>query len=226
MRQQTRVTYDGIAWAFVWAGFPLAGAGVGWLLRAVAGWVAGLAWAPLQGPFRLVASIREPYGTLAAVGVGALLGLGVALLATLEVLVLVIDDDAVALRRGGVERARFGRPAVRGVFIDLKHLVLLGADGAELDRQECDLDVERVRAAFERHGYRWLPGDPHAAHYRRWVDGDPDLTGPAGALLRARQRAVDRGEDRDRDEFRAELARLGVVVRDEGKRQYWRSQGQ
>ncbi|PSK63604.1 hypothetical protein B0E53_04446 [Micromonospora sp. MH33] len=41
-------------------------------------------------------------------------------------------------------------------------------------------------------------------------------------MLRARQRAVDAGRGGEAAELRGELARLGVVVRDEGKRQYWR----
>lgn len=43
--------------ALVSVGFPLLGAAVVWGLKSIAGWVAGLSWAPMQGPFRLVSSI-------------------------------------------------------------------------------------------------------------------------------------------------------------------------
>nr|WP_258545163.1 hypothetical protein [Micromonospora provocatoris] len=63
---------------------------------------------------------------------------------------------------------------------------------------------------------------PHRDAYRRWVEGLPGLPPGADALLRARQRALDGGHDGEARELHGELARLGVVVRDEGKRQYWR----
>ena len=44
----------------------------------------------------------------------------------------------------------------------------------------------------------------------------------ADALLVARQRVLEKGDRRDVAELRVELARLGVAVRDEGRRQYWR----
>jgi hypothetical protein len=41
--------------AVVWASFPLVGAGAAWLVKALAGWIAELPWAPFQGPFELIA---------------------------------------------------------------------------------------------------------------------------------------------------------------------------
>jgi hypothetical protein len=58
--------------------FPVLGAGLIWLLKAAAGWVASLAWTPFHGLFKLIASIPEPQATLGALGIGALLGLVVA----------------------------------------------------------------------------------------------------------------------------------------------------
>ncbi|WP_420708742.1 CysS/YqeB C-terminal domain-containing protein [Streptomyces sp. NRRL S-1813] len=49
----------------------------------------------------------------------------------------------------------------------------------------------------------------------------------ANAFLKARQGALEKKgpSDDDTRELRAELARLGVVVRDEKGRQYWRTCG-
>ncbi|WP_442930243.1 CysS/YqeB C-terminal domain-containing protein [Micromonospora sp. LH3U1] len=44
----------------------------------------------------------------------------------------------------------------------------------------------------------------------------------ADALLRARERAVRRDRRDDARELRRELGLIGVVLRDEDKRQYWR----
>ncbi|MFJ7078113.1 hypothetical protein [Streptomyces sp. NPDC098781] len=51
----------------------------------------------------------------------------------------------------------------------------------------------------------------------------PGLPEGADALMRARAAARERdGGADDSRELRGELLKLGVVVRDEGKRQYWR----
>jgi hypothetical protein len=56
------------------------------------------------------------------------------------------------------------------------------------------------------------------------VESDPDLPQAADAFLRARARALKDDKTDDVAELRDELARLGVVVRDEKKKQYWRAQ--
>jgi len=55
------------------------------------------------------------------------------------------------------------------------------------------------------------------------VEDLPGLPEGAGALLRARAQALEKRKDREVAELRRELGRLGVVVRDEKRRQYWRT---
>lgn len=212
-------------WALIWIVFPALGAAVGLMLQASAGWVAGLTWAPLQGPFRLVASIDEPYATVGSLAVGAAAGLALAVMAAQDTLTVTVCADVAGLRRGDQPAREFTRSAVVGVFADAKHLVLLGSGAVELARERHDLDGAAVRDAFTAHGWPWLPADPHAAEYRRWVPGDPGLPPGADALLAARAIAVAKGDGGDMAELRGELARLAVVVRDERKRQYWRRSG-
>ncbi|WP_239123652.1 YqeB family protein [Rhizocola hellebori] len=223
MREETTVSYSRAEWALIWLGFPLIGAGAGWGLQAAAGWVAGLAWAPFQGPFKLVASIDQPWATIGALALGAIAGVVVALLAAADVLQVRVGGDTVAVSRGGKPAREFPRASVTGVFQDAKHLVLLGEGTAELLREKHDLTEARLRQAFTAHGWPWLPdGDPWAGQYRRFVDDDPDLPPAANALLKARAVAVSKDDGHDLAELRQELTKLGVVVRDEKKRQYWR----
>ncbi|MFC4018871.1 hypothetical protein ACFOW4_13090 [Micromonospora sp. GCM10011542] len=210
--------------AVLWGGFPLLGAGAGWLLTATAGWVAELPWAPVQELFELLDRLPEPQATAGTVLVGTLAGLVVAGLGTAERLVVTVDAARVELRRGGREQ-EFGRAEARGVFADGKELVLLDADGAELVRESSDLPADRLAAAFRSHGWAWTDGDPHRAAYRLWVPGLPGLPAGADALLRPRQRAVEKDRRDDARELRRELGRIGVVVRDEARRQYWRPSG-
>lgn len=228
---ETTVAEPTWARALVWIGFPLLGAGAGWLLKAMAGWVASLPWAPFQGPFtlvdRLVASFGEPQATIGALSVGAVAGLVLSFVAAEERLTVSVSGDRTSIARGEASRA-IERRSVGAVFLDGKELVVLGRAGEELAREASDLGADRLRAAFLTHGYPWrADGDPYKNEYRLWVEETPGLPAGANALLKARARALGKGDDGKGDaaELRAELARLGIVVRQEDRRQYWRRGG-
>ncbi|MEU5692684.1 hypothetical protein [Actinosynnema sp. NPDC020468] len=217
----TSVAEPGWQVGLVWTAFPVLGAALVYGVKAAAGWVAGLAWAPAQGLFRLISTIPEPAATLGAVGLGLAGGLVISFIAAAERLRVEVADEQVVLDRGGQETG-YDRTAISGVFLDGKKLVLLGLDSAELAREGSDLDAGALSDAFQSHGYPWLPEDPHRDEYRRWVRGIPELPAGADALLHARAEALRKGEEEDVALLRAELARLGVVVREEKKRQFWR----
>ncbi|MBN6039941.1 hypothetical protein [Amycolatopsis sp. 195334CR] len=206
-----------------WLLCPLLGAALLWGLKLAAGWVATLTWFPFQGPFELVASIPEPAATLGALGIGAVGGLVLAFLGELDLLSLELDATGVVLTRGG-ESQRFERAAVGAVFFDGGKLVLVGTAGDELARESSDLPKQRVRAAFEQHGFPWhADGDPYREDYRLWVEGTPELSDRANALLRARKEALTKDQGDEVKELRRELVKAGVFVREEKKRQYWRT---
>ncbi len=207
----------------VWTGFPVIGAAAGWLLKSIAGWVAGLQWAPLQGPFKLIASIKEPHATIGALAIGALIGLVVSFLAAAESMSVALSGDSVELNRKWKDPKEFHRSKIAAVFLDGKYLVLLGKNTEELAREKSDLEGTALRPAFEKHGYRWLDADPHAAEFRRWIEDDPSVPGAANAVLKARAKAISKDREDDASELREELAKIGIVVRDEKKKQYWRA---
>ena len=198
------------------------GAGIGWLVTLLADWLVTLSWAPLQRPAELLTSVPEPWLTIGGVGVGALLGLVVGFIAVHESLSVSVSPGRVVL---GVRDAtqEFGRDEIGLAARDGKQLVLLGPDGMEIAREHSGLSWTRVAEAFAQHGYRWADEDPHREEFRRWVPGMPGLPDGADALLRAREVARKKEEgSEDARELRGELLRLGVVVRDEKQRQYWR----
>jgi hypothetical protein len=209
------------AWSTVcvYVVFALAGAGAGRLIGFLADWLVGLPSAPLRGPSELVASIPP----LVLPAAGAVAGLALGLVAQHEQLVIRLSDERVVLTRKGRDR-EFPHGAVTLVFQDGKDLVLLGRDGGELTRQECDLKAGHVAGAFTGHGYAWAQTDPHKDEFRRWVPDTPGLPEGANAVLKARQESLEKNgpSDDDVQELREELARLGVVVRDDKRRQYWR----
>ncbi|WP_144118605.1 YqeB family protein [Catellatospora sichuanensis] len=207
-----------IAW-----GFPIAGMAVGWLLKAAAGWIAGLSWAPLQGPFKLIAQIPEPWATVGALALGLVAGLLLVLTAIGERLTVTVRDDAAVLARVDGPSHTVGRSVVAAVFVDGKQLVLQGADGWEHARESSDLRSAELRAAFTAHGYPWRDdGDPHRHLFRLWVPDLPGLPEGANALLAARAKALSKRAEAESAVLREELRRLGVLVREEQRRQYWR----
>ena len=202
-----------------WLGCPLLAAGAGWLVKEAAERVVTIPWLPVPGPVALAASI--PHGTPAAIVLGALAGLAFAFLWARERLSVTVSGEAVALKRDGTSR-EFAGTDVGAVFQDRKELVLLASGGNELAREESDLPHRRLREAFRAHAYAWCPeGDPHATKYQLWVPDAPELSSGADAVLKARERAL-RDDEKEATVLRAELIKLGIVVRDEDKRQYWR----
>ncbi|MFC8145470.1 hypothetical protein ACFUKV_27550 [Streptomyces paradoxus] len=209
------------AWAIVL--FCVAcGAVGGALLPLLARWLLTLPWAPLEGPAELLTSVPEPALTLGTIAVGVLGGLLLGFTAVHESLSVRVCDTHVtlAVRDGSQE---FTREESSVFFRDGKQLVLLGPDSLELAREHCGLNWQRLADALAEHGYEWAEEDPYRAEFRRWVPGTPGLLPGADALLRARAQARKHDDDaQDARELRDELLRLGVVVRDEEKRQYWR----
>ncbi|MGP4044713.1 YqeB family protein [Streptomyces sp. 2A115] len=198
------------------------GAVVGLLVPVLADWLVTLRWAPLKGPAKLLTSIPEPGLTIGAVVVGGLLGLLVGLIAVHESLTARISDSRVVLTIRD-EDQEFPHDAIALAFRDGKQLVLLAPNSMEIAREHCGLPWRRLADAFTEHGYSWADEDPHRDEFRRWVPETPGLPDGANALLRARAQTLKKDDDAaDARELRAELMRLGVVVRDENGRQYWR----
>lgn len=217
-----RITEHASVTLIRWAGLPLAGALVGLLLKLLVGWLVTLPWVPFRGPLELVDSIPAPWATLGALGIGLIGGLVLGLIAHGERLAVTVSPDQVRLD-GDEYTATFERVDVAAVFVDRSQLVLLGADTGELARRPSELDAGELAAAFTRHGFPWRDADPHTGEYRRWVPDMEGLPPGANALLTARAKDITSG---DAKELRTELVRLGVVVRDEKRKQYWRLVGE
>ncbi len=200
-------------------------AGVGWLLDPLANWLVSLKWAPMQGPAELLVSVPEPWLTVSLIGLGALAGAALIFFDSLEQVSVTVSGEWVVLKRAGHLR-KIAREQVGHVFREKDRLVLLGLQGEEIAREKCDLNARRLAAAFTRHGYTWVDGDPYEDEFRIWFPQTPELPDLANALLAARAKAMESSDSGDSvKELRRELARIGIVVRDKGRQQYWRGPG-
>jgi hypothetical protein len=207
--------------AAAWLLLPAAGAGAGWLLDRAADWAARVPLPVLRGPMRLIADLPEPQATIGALALGAVAGLVLAFFVDQESLTVRLSGAEVELRRPGTVRV-LPRADVAVAFREGDRLVLLGRTGRELAREPSHLSAKRLGPAFAAHGIPWSDRDPYADAYRRWVPGLPDVPPAAEALFAARQKALAGGDQGEAADLRTELARLGYVVRDDHKRQYWR----
>lgn len=203
-------------------GLPVLGGVLGLLVALLTHWVAGLPWAPFQGAFTAVASLPQPLGTIAIVVFGVIAGAGFASFTAAERLTATITPEQVELQRGRREARTVDGRQVRAAFVDGGMLVLLDERGDELAREATRIPAMTLRLAFEKHGYRWLQGDPHASDYREWDEDDAELGVRAHGLLRTRRQALAKRHAAEAAQLRDELARQGVLVRDEKRRQYWR----
>jgi hypothetical protein len=205
----------------VWTGLPAAGAGLGWVIHLLPGWIVRIPFVPMRGPFKLAARLPEPEATVGALLLGAVGGLVLAFLVDRESMTVRMSRTEVTLARPGTTRT-VPRADVVVAYRDGDQLVLLGRTGRELAREPSHLTERRLAPLF---GAAWSARDPYADAYRRWVPNLPDVPAEPAALFAARQQALDRGDTDDAKELRDELARLGYVVRDERKKQHFRRTG-
>ncbi len=209
--------------AFLWIVFPLAGAAAGWLIAKLPGWAEGKPL-PFSGVLEVIYEHSGTWLTVSMIVLGIVGGVFVTLSAYDEVVRVTISDADVEVAVSDNTKS-FRRDQVDAVFIEDKSLILLARDTSELVHQKTDHKSATLKTAFEAHGYPWHDSDPHERDFARWVDGVPGLSEHANAILRARQVALDDGKASDIVELHGEATKLGVVIRDVKKRQYWRVAG-
>ncbi|MFC3520771.1 hypothetical protein ACFPZ0_04650 [Streptomonospora nanhaiensis] len=206
----------------MWGLLPVVGGALGALLKPLSDWALSLPWFPFEGPMRLVTSIPDTPATIGGTVVGVIAGLVLAMIGEHEAGTVAVTDEEVTVTANGRTRTA-PRERVSAVFKDGKRLVLLDPRGGELASGVVDLKPHRLAQAFRAHGYPWRgDGDPHAGDFRRWVPGLPELPAGAHALLAARAKALEKDQSSDAEDLREELSTLGVVVRDDRNRQYFR----
>lgn len=201
------------------------GAGLGWLVRLLSGWAATVDGMPFRDWISIIASMKEPYATVGCVVVGAGAGAFCVRLVMRGSVALSVTGKRIIWKAGGKPR-KFERAEVGAVFFDGDDLILLGPAGEELTRADSNMEHDVVAATMTKYGYPWSDADPYLDDYRRWVDDMPGLSLAVNALMKARQKALQENESDSAAELRADLAKLGVVIRETDDRQFYRLVGE
>lgn len=205
----------------VWLLLPAIGLGMGLLVSRIPGWVAALPWFPNQSRIAELADVVGFRTALVLGVIGLLAGVFLALVSYDAITSAFITPQRIDLTVDGHSRT-FRRHTVQDIFREDGQLVILDTKGAELLRYKSELDVGRLREALHANGYVWRDADPYEDAYARWADGSTGLSQDEHALLRVRREALASGDSSDQVELREELASCGIVIRDRGKKQYWR----
>ncbi|RBM20662.1 DUF308 domain-containing protein [Streptomyces sp. PT12] len=203
-------------------GAPVLATPLGFALPSITDWADDRPWLPLPGPLAAIAELEGRWVALALGGAGLVLGLLGGLLLVHQCLRVTLSDKDIRVDKGDRSR-RIPRADVGAAFVDGKRLVILDPETRELIREEFEGKRSTLAEGFRAHGYPWhQDGDPHADLYRRWVPDTPDIPPAANALLKARESALKKKHKDDITELHTEIQKLGIVIRDEPPKQYWR----
>lgn len=149
--QQSTIGISAAASALVLA-LTTAGAGLGWVLPALTGWLLALPWVPLQGPLSLLDRLVDAgpgwVAVLVAAVVGVLAGLGILGQCTS----VVVTSREIVLREGS-ERRRWARSQVHEVVLEGHHLSLRDERDADLVRTAVDGSIPTLAGALRQHGW-------------------------------------------------------------------------
>jgi len=200
---------------------PILGAVLGWFAPIIAEWLIRLPFIPFKEALEWMLTWDGYWVPIIAMGIGLIAGIIFTSYAFLETLKITISDEEVKLEVKG-QVATLNKQDISAIFMEGKHLTILGADGVELYREESEPKKDVVAEAFAHHNYPWVDKDPFENQYLRWVENYPDFPSHVNTLLSAREKAFKNDEAAEAEVLRRDLAKLGVVIRDEDKRQYVR----
>lgn len=221
MNQETIVGLSKIEKTLYWIIPPVLGAVLGWFLPVIADWVLTIPIVPFKGPLEFITSLNSFWVSIIAAVIGSVAGLFFSQYILTEILQVFISDQNVKLLFKEKEEV-IEKKDISAVYLENKDLVVLGHDDTELYRERIESKKMFVESAFKHHGYKWADEDPFKNKYQRWVADHPDFPSHINTLLLARERAILDNKHEEAKILRKDLAKLGVVIQDEDKRQYVR----
>lgn len=200
---------------------PILGVLLGWFIVIISGWLIKVPFIPLKEILEWISTLSGIWVSIIGAVIGGIVGIIFTLYAFHESLKITVSNSDVKLEIK--EKAEtIAKKDISAIFMEQKYVIILGNNGVELYRGQTDSKREYVEDTFEHYGFPWVDKDPFENQYLRWVTDYPEFPSHVNALLSARERALENNESEEAKILRNDLARSGVVIRDENKHQYVR----
>ena len=194
---------------------------IGWFVPIIANWILKLPVVPMEKLILLITFFNSLWVSSIATVIGTIAGLLLGFIILNESLEVTISYNNLHLKCG--EKINLmDTTDTLAIYIENKHLIILGQKSNELYREVIEVKKDTVREAFNKHQYPWYETDPFSSEYERWALGHTDFPEKINVLLYARDRALKEKKKADAKYLREDLAQLGAVIRDERNGQYVR----
>ncbi|WP_026908118.1 YqeB family protein [Paucisalibacillus globulus] len=194
---------------------------IGWFIPVIADWLLNLPVVPWEKLIEFIASLNSLWISIVASIIGIIAGILLTLIIFEESLEVTITYENLLLKLGD-KVDTLDKKDISTIYIENKQLIILGKNSNELYREVFETKIDTVRETFRNYQYPWKEKDPFEKEYQRWVLGHPDFPEKVNALLYAREHALKEDKKKDAKYLREDLAKLGVVIRDERNSQYVR----
>lgn len=194
---------------------------IGWFIPVIADWLLNLPVVPWEKLIEFIASLNSLWVSIVATIIGIIVGILLTLTIFEESLEVTITYENIQLKLGD-KVDTLDKKDISTIYIENKQLIILGKNSNELYREVFETKIDTVRETFRTYQYPWKEKDPFEKDYQRWVLGHPDFPEKVNALLYAREHSLKEDKKKDAKYLREDLAKLGVVIRDERNSQYVR----
>ncbi|AIK39330.1 putative yqeB [Bacillus pseudomycoides] len=194
---------------------------VGWFIPVIANWILKLPVVPMEKLFLFITSFNSLWVSIVASIIGIIIGMLLTLTIFDESLEVTISYTSLQLKLGDTVNT-LEKSSISTIYMEDKQFIILGKNGNELYRAVIETKKGTVREALHNYHYPWEEKDPFHIEYQRWALGHPDFPEKINALLHARELALKEKKADTAKYLREDLAKLGVVIRDEKNGQYVR----
>ena len=205
---------------YFWVPMVLGGM-LGWFIPVIADWLLKLPVVPWGGIIEFITSLNSLWFSIVASIIGIIVGIIWTLIIYNESLEIKINFENLQLKIDD-KIDTIDKKDISAIYIDYNQLVILGESSNQLYREVLDAKKETAQEAFNHFQYPWCEKDPYEGQYQRWVLGHPDFPEKINALLYAREITLREGKKKEAKYLQMDLAKLGVVIRDENNAQYVR----
>nr|WP_257347057.1 hypothetical protein [Pseudalkalibacillus decolorationis] len=169
----------------------------------------------------LIASFNSLWVSIVATVIGIIVGVLLTFIIFDESLEVAISYKNLHLKlRDKIDIIE--KKDISAIYMENKQLIIFGQSSDELDREVIETKEDTVPEAFNHYQYPWNEKDPFDSQYQRWVLGHPDFPENINALLYAREHALKENKKKNTKYLREDLAKLGVIIRNERNGQYAR----